>query len=69
MPKQRYDNEAVQRSRKKIHELVKKGHRLNPSKASGEYHRAVIKSSPSAGEKRKSRKELRKRATGGNYNS
>jgi CRISPR/Cas system-associated endonuclease Cas3-HD len=45
MPKQRYDNEArsgaLQRAKKKVSELVKKGYRLNPGKASDYYNQQV----------------------------
>ena len=50
--KQKYDNQAMRDVKKakraikreaKINELVKKGHRLNPAKASNVYKDAVMK--------------------------
>ena len=54
---QRYDNEAqkgrLAKAKKKVHELVKKGYRLNPDKASSTYHQARIKSEVSPAKKAK----------------
>ena len=44
MAKQRYDNEAVRRKEKakaKVSELVNKGYRINPGKASDFYNQQV----------------------------
>ena len=39
----RFPHKRVARARKKVSELVKKGYRLNPNKASDAYHNAIIK--------------------------
>ena len=65
MPKQKYDNEAVNRSKAKVTELVKKGHRLNPDKASTHYLEAVTRSEKSPMRRKKARRDWEKAVSSG----
>ena len=66
MPKQRYDNEAVGRAKKKVADLTSKGYRLNNRKASTHYNE-ILRQVGTSAENRAAKKELESRATGNTY--
>jgi len=65
---QRYDNEArqgrIKRAKQKVSELVKKGYRLNPAKASFTYHRARVKHAVGVADKRQAMRDMERRGGG-----
>lgn len=65
---QRYDNEArkgrLAKAKQKVSELVKKGYRLNPAKASYTYHQARMKHATGVADKQQAKRDFERKAGG-----
>lgn len=64
---QKFDNQAVNKAKQKVTDLVKQGYRLNPDQASAHYNEAVARGSKSTKERARSKRVLQDRAMRGDY--